>query len=49
MQINQDYFEDLNENNFKELLFNLKNGISVKKGSQIKRQSSEPVSGKNNA
>lgn len=43
VQINDDYYEDLDDNNFKELLFNLKNGISVKKGSQIKRQCSEPI------
>ena len=43
VQINDDYYEDLDDNNFKELLFNLKKGISVKKGSQIKRQCSEPI------
>ena len=46
VQINDDYYEDLNDNNFKELLFNLKKGISVKRGSQIKRQCSEPISEK---
>ena len=46
VQINDDYYEDLDENNFKELLFNLKKGISVKRGSQIKRQCSEPISEK---
>ena len=43
VQINDDYYEDLDDHNFKELLFNLKKGISVKKGSQIKRQCSEPI------
>ena len=42
VQINDDYYEDLNENNFKELLLKLKNGKSVIKGSQANRQSSEP-------
>ena len=43
VQINDDYYEDLDENNFKELLLKLKNGKSVIKGSQINRQSSEPT------
>ena len=42
VQINDDYYEDLNENNFKELLLKLKNGKSIIKGSQSNRQSSEP-------
>ena len=42
VQINDDYYEDLNENNFKDLLLKLKNGKSVIKGSQANRQSSEP-------
>ena len=42
VQINDDYYEDLNENNFKELLLKLKNGKSIIKGSQANRQSSEP-------
>ena len=42
VQINDDYFEDLNEENFKKILSNLKNNIEVKKGSQIGRQSSNP-------
>ena len=46
VQINDDYYEDLDDNNFKELLFNLKKGISVKRGSQINRQCSEPISEK---
>lgn len=40
VQINDDYFEDLDENNFRNLLVNLKNNNDVKKGSQIGRQTS---------
>ena len=39
----------LDEYNFKELLLKLKNGILTIKGSQIKRQCSEPIREKNNA
>ena len=42
IQINDDYFEDLNEKNFRNLLLNLKNNNDVKKGSQIGRQTSNP-------
>ena len=42
VQINDDYYEDLNENNFKNLLINLKNNKEIKKGSQIGRQTSNP-------
>jgi NADH-quinone oxidoreductase subunit E len=42
IQINDDYYEDLNENNFKVLLNNLKNKKNIKIGSQIGRQSSNP-------
>ena len=42
VQINDDYFEDLDENNFRNLLVNLKNNKDVKKGSQIGRQTSNP-------
>ena len=48
-QINDYYYEDLDENNFKELLLKLKNGKSVRKGSQINRQSSEPIKDIKNA
>ena len=48
-QINDYYYEDLDENNFKELLLKLKNGKSVIKGSQINRRSSEPIKDINNA
>tara|TARA_B110000008_G_C16653621_1_gene437756 strand:+ start:80 stop:670 length:591 start_codon:yes stop_codon:yes gene_type:complete len=40
VQINDDYYEDLDENNFKDLLNNLKNNKVVNKGSQIGRQTS---------
>ena len=42
VQINDDYYEDLTEENFKALLLKLKNNESVNKGSQIGRRSSEP-------
>ena len=40
VQINDDYYEDLNENNFKILLENLIKEKKIKKGSQIGRISS---------
>ena len=42
IQINDDYFEDLNEDNFKRLLINLKDDKEISKGSQIGRLSSNP-------
>ena len=42
VQINDDYYEDLNEENFKKILSNLKNNVDIKKGSQIGRLSSHP-------
>ena len=42
VQINDDYFEDLNEDNFKRLLINLRDGKEISKGSQIGRLSSNP-------
>ena len=42
VQINDDYFEDLNEDNFKRLLINLKDDKEINKGSQIGRLSSNP-------
>ena len=42
IQINDDYYEDLDEKNFRELLYNLKDNKNIKKGSQIGRQSSNP-------
>ena len=42
VQINDDYFEDLNEDNFKKLLINLKDDKKINNGSQIGRLSSNP-------
>ena len=42
VQINDDYFEDLNEDIFKRLLINLKDDKEINKGSQIGRLSSNP-------
>ena len=42
VQINDDYFEDLNEDNFKRLLINLKDDKEISKGSQIGRLTSKP-------
>ena len=42
VQINDDYFEDLNEDNFEKLLINLKDDKKISKGSQIGRLSSNP-------
>ena len=42
VQINDNYYEDLDETSFNDILKNLKNGEKVKLGSQIGRQSSEP-------
>ena len=42
VQINDEYYEDLSELNFKELLINIKNNKKIKIGSQIGRQSSNP-------
>ena len=42
IQINDDYYEDLDEKNFRELLDNLKNNKKIKIGSQIGRQASNP-------
>lgn len=46
VQINNDYYEDLTEENFNALLDNLAAGRPVRKGSQIGRVSSEPLPGK---
>jgi NADH-quinone oxidoreductase subunit E len=45
VQINDDYYEDLTQENFTKLLDDLAAGRPVKKGSQIGRVSSEPVGG----
>ena len=42
VQINDDYYEDLDENSFRDILKNLAKDNKVKKGSQIGRQSSNP-------
>jgi NADH-quinone oxidoreductase E subunit len=42
VQINNDYYEDLDENNFRNILIDLQNNKIVKKGSQIGRQTSNP-------
>jgi NADH-quinone oxidoreductase subunit E len=44
-QINDDYYEDLDPENFTRLLEDLAAGRQVKKGSQTGRTSSEPVGG----
>ena len=42
VQINDDYYEDLDENTFKKILLDIKNNTQIKKGSQIGRQASHP-------
>ena len=42
VQINDDYYEDLDENIFKKILLDIKNNTQIKKGSQIGRQASHP-------
>ena len=42
IQINDDYYEDLDEDNFRKLLISLKNNRTTKAGSQIGRKSSQP-------
>ena len=42
VQINDDYYEDLDEVSFKKLLQDLKDNKSIKEGSQIGRKSSQP-------
>ncbi len=42
VQINDDYFEDLDLDIFKKILIDLKNDKQIKNGSQIGRQSSHP-------
>ena len=48
VQINDDYYEDLDEDSFKKLLTDLKQSKKITKGSQIGRQTSHPQR-KNNA
>ncbi len=47
VQINDDYYEDLDEDSFKKLLSNLKQSKEITKGSQIGRQTSHPQREKN--
>ena len=42
VQINDDYYEDLDEDSFRQLILKLKNDQSTNIGSQIGRKSSEP-------
>ena len=42
IQINDYYYEDLNEENFSKILNDLKEKKPIKKGSQINRAGSEP-------
>ena len=42
VQINDDYYEDLDEDTFKKILLDIKNNTQIKKGSQIGRQASHP-------
>jgi NADH-quinone oxidoreductase E subunit len=42
VQINDDYYEDLDEHNFRDILKNLLKDNKIKKGSQIGRRSSDP-------
>ena len=43
VQINEEYFEDLDYSSMSEILVKLKKDQPIKKGSQIDRQSSEPI------
>jgi NADH-quinone oxidoreductase subunit E len=43
VQINDDYFEDLTVKNFERILDDLKNGKTIKIGSQTGRQCSQPI------
>ena len=47
MQINDDYYEDLDEQSFKKLLTDLKQSKEINKGSHIGRQTSHPQRDKN--
>lgn len=50
VQINEDYYEDLNYENMIDLINNIKKKKAIKVGSQIGRVSSEPINtGKQNA
>ena len=47
VQINDDYYEDLDADSFKKILTNLKQSKEINKGSQIGRQTSHPQREKN--
>ena len=47
VQINDEYYEDLDEDSFKKLLTDLKQSKEIKTGSQIGRQTSHPQREKN--
>ena len=47
VQVNEDYYEDLNYENMIDIINNLKNNKSIKIGSQIGRVSSEPYNADN--
>jgi NADH-quinone oxidoreductase E subunit len=47
VQINDDYYEDLDEDSFKKILIDLKQSKKISKGSQIGRQTSHPKREKN--
>ena len=47
MQINDDYYEDLDEDTFKKILTDLKQSKKITKGSQIGRRTSHPQRDKN--
>ena len=47
VQINDDYYEDLDEDRFKKILKDLKTNKPITKGSQIGRQASHPQRGNN--
>ena len=50
VQVNEDYYEDLNYENMIDLINNIKKKKAIKAGSQIGRVSSEPINnGKQNA
>ncbi len=45
VQVNDDFYEDLNKDNFKSILRALKSGATAKPGPQTGRHSSEPAGG----
>ena len=47
VQINDDYYEDLDEDSFKKILTDLKNNKPTNRGSQIGRRASHPQRGNN--